>query len=242
MGGVTGEQDPAVRYVSAILRWIRNDVDPLGITHQRWIATGPFPQQAGDLGEDGLVGHPVRLGSRVGGRRHQPPQVLSWQRKCPEHAVAIEPDVDRVPCQGQVRVDIDEQEALGEWHAGESDAGQLAHAAVRPVAPHEPADSALATVRETHCDTVRILFGRSHFAAPYDLTAQFGRRAAEARPSTSACEITRPGLVTSAVRWPTRTLAACLPLMCTTICSTCSARSGRPFSAPRRSTTSMPLG
>ena len=35
--------------------------------------------------------------------------------------------------------------------------------------------------------------------------------------STSACEITRPGLVTSEVRRPTLTLAACLPLMCTTM-------------------------
>ena len=69
---------------------------------------------------------------------------------------------------------IDEQEALGEWHSGEADAGQLAHAAVRPVAPHEPADPALATVREAHADAVRILFGRSHFAAPDDLAAQFG--------------------------------------------------------------------
>jgi hypothetical protein len=71
-------------------------------------------------------------------------------------------------------VGIDEQEALGEWHPGESDAGQLAHAAVRPVAPHEPADPALAAVGESNRDTVRILFSRSHLAAPYDLTAQFG--------------------------------------------------------------------
>jgi hypothetical protein len=70
-------------------------------------------------------------------------------------------------------VGIDEQKALGEGDSGESDTSQLAHAAVRPVAPHEPADSALATVREAHYDTARILLSRSHFAAPYDLTAQF---------------------------------------------------------------------
>jgi hypothetical protein len=70
-------------------------------------------------------------------------------------------------------VDIDEQEALGEWNSAESNAGQFAHAAVRPVASHEPADPALATVRETYHDTLRVLFSRSHLARPYDPTAQF---------------------------------------------------------------------
>ena len=69
---------------------------------------------------------------------------------------------------------VDEQEALGERYSGESDAGQLAYAAVRPVAPHEPADAALVTVREANRDPVRILLSRSHFAAPCDLTAQLG--------------------------------------------------------------------
>lgn len=69
---------------------------------------------------------------------------------------------------------VDEQEALGERYSGESDASQLAYAAVRPVAPHEPADAALVTLREANRDTMRILFSRSHFAAPDDLTAQLG--------------------------------------------------------------------
>ena len=77
-----------------------------------------------------------------------------------------------MPWQGKVRVDIDELESLGDRHSGEGNAGQVAHAAVRPVAPHEPADSALATVREAHSDTVRVLSGRSHFAAPDDVAAQ----------------------------------------------------------------------
>ena len=71
-------------------------------------------------------------------------------------------------------MDVDEQEALGEWDSGESDAGQFAHAAVRPVTSNEPADPALVTVREADRDTVRILFRRRHFAAPDDLAAQFG--------------------------------------------------------------------
>jgi hypothetical protein len=69
-------------------------------------------------------------------------------------------------------VGIDEQEALGERCSGESDAGQLAYPAVRPVAAHEPAGSGLATVREADCDAVRILISRNHLAAPHDLTAQ----------------------------------------------------------------------
>jgi hypothetical protein len=58
-------------------------------------------------------------------------------------------------------VGVDEQEALGQRYAGEPDAGQLAHAA-------------LATVGEADRDTVGILFGRGHLAAPDDLTAQLG--------------------------------------------------------------------
>jgi hypothetical protein len=71
-------------------------------------------------------------------------------------------------------VGVDEQEALGQRYAGEPDAGQLAHAAVGPVASHQPADPALATVGEADRDTVGILFGRGHLAAPDDLTAQLG--------------------------------------------------------------------
>ena len=97
MGGITGQQDPAVT-----VRFGEPPVDPerrnpLGITNQRWIETGPFAQLAGDLGEDGLVGHRVRLGSRVDGRDHQPPHVLSRKRKGPEHGVGIKPHVDRAP-------------------------------------------------------------------------------------------------------------------------------------------------
>jgi hypothetical protein len=96
MGGVTGEQDPAVTVRLGEPAVDPERRDPLGITNQRWIATSPFAQHAGDFGEDGLVGHEARLGSRVGSRRHQAPQVLSRKRKCAEHTVTRKPHVDRM--------------------------------------------------------------------------------------------------------------------------------------------------
>ena len=97
MGGVTGEQDPAVTVRLGEPPVDPERRDPLGITNQRWIAPDPFSKQAGDFGEDDRVRHRVRLGSRVGGRCHQPPQVVSGKRKRTEHAVAIKPDIDRMP-------------------------------------------------------------------------------------------------------------------------------------------------
>jgi hypothetical protein len=97
MGGVTRQQDPAVAVGFGEPPVDPERRDPLGITNQRWIATSPFPQQAGDFGEDGLVRHRVRLGSRVGGRCHQPPHVRSRKRKYPQHIVTIKPHLDRLP-------------------------------------------------------------------------------------------------------------------------------------------------
>ena len=86
---------------------MRNDVTHSG-SRSSDRRTRPFPQQTGDFREHGFLGHQLRFGTWVGGRCHQPPQVLTGQRKRPEHAVTVKPHRDRVPRQGQIRVDIDE--------------------------------------------------------------------------------------------------------------------------------------
>jgi hypothetical protein len=56
MGGVTGEQDPAVTVGVGEPPVDPERRNPLGITQQRWIATSPFPQLTGDFGSVSPVG------------------------------------------------------------------------------------------------------------------------------------------------------------------------------------------
>jgi len=76
-------------------------------------------------------------------------------------------------------MDVGEQEALHDRHAGEADPHRLADDAVRAVGGHHPGGVGVGSVVEAHPDTVAFRFESGNASPPFDVTTEGDQVVAE---------------------------------------------------------------